>query len=257
MLGKNLSPTAPQQALGLRGLCTHMMPFVIYSEDRNLILPVIFKNCSSSLESWLSEHGAQQGFEIIEWTQADQIIQDRNPQMISILRDPVSRVLSAIRMQVQQLVRSGLSEVSWENFRNLHRVSDPHLIPQSVFVPQRADRIRPEPNMQIDYYPTEFLLGPSWHQVLSSYDVLARITEHNVFFYMKSGGNLMADLGNYLQIDSLKNFWSNYTILDDLPESLLQQPDSEYINYVKQVYQYDYDLINSVNFENHHVQTGQ
>jgi len=227
-------------------------PSVIYSAEKNILISPIFKNCSSSLELWCWERHNyleippyQTSFYYITWLEARRIIRERQPEMITVLRDPVKRASSAIRMRAQQNLNEGI-EVDWNNFRALHVVQDPHHVPQSCFVPLSTT------NDHLGFEtPDEYMLSDlgGWPSILDRYNLVSKLSEKNTFFYMLPGENVMQDLAEYIDEPELQTAWDNKSTEARWLNFLGPMPE-DYRKYLKDAYRHDYELISAVKFVN-------
>lgn len=219
---------------------------IIYSQEKNTLISVINKNCSYSLEHWIS-NSANTTFKVYNWHTLSSVIDENNlPTMITILRDPIARVKSAIDMLCEQYTAHGL-HITFENFINLEFVVDPHLVPQCVFVPvECTDNKLSRADLNLSWNDIRYKYPNGWQDHLKNYDVLSWLTEKNKFFYMKPGHSVTEELGKYLDVFELGQWWSN--VANHNVQS--RQFPAHYVTYLETIYSEDYRLINSVKFEN-------
>lgn len=228
------------------------VPGLIYSAEKNILISPILKNCSSSLELWCTENyeflelpAYQTSFYYITWTKARRIIRERQPEMITILRDPLQRAQSAIQMRARQFRNEGVC-VNWDNFSELNITQDAHIVPQSCFVPLSSEKDYLGFDLD-EYYFLSDVGG--WTSLLEKYQLPSKLSEKNTFFYMLPGTNTMKQLGEYIDEPELQQVWDNKANEYNWLNYLGEMPE-DYQEYIKGVYQHDYDLISAVNFVN-------
>lgn len=222
-----------------------MWPLVFYSATLNVVISTIFKNGTSAFEAWAETTD----FEIISYENKNKISEAKTcPKFITVLRDPIERTISAIHMLQLQHRRFGLN-VTWENYTNLQYVFEPHLMPQSAFIPTK-----PIVNTKdVDYSILWDTMLPhndvrTWNDVLHDYDLIKRLTEQNIFFYAHEGKDIIRPISKYLNIPYHRSFIGQNSF--DNYGATKPKVSNAYIEYLKEVYDYDYKLIDSVKFIN-------
>lgn len=251
---------------------------VLYSEQKNIMISMVCKVGSTSLETWAnSKHNTN--FLWKDRNSADAIIDTHKPVMISIIRDPLERLASSVEMLCRQSQRAGI-EITWENFSCLEHTTDPHLMPQSCF-------ILTEKQHRYCYYDHDWssdlsIMDQGWIDVFETHNILSSLTDKNVFFLMTMDNNVMEDLAKFIDEPSLALYWKNQqslirweTFLKETtqdsrthlksttlryrslyPEFLnwmsktLPKFTDTYLEHAKKVYHSDYQLINHVKFIN-------
>jgi hypothetical protein len=223
-----------------------MWPLVLYSPSLNVVISAILKNGTSALETWAKLYD----FETISYKNKSKIIEGNScPELITILRDPVERAISAIHMLQTHQRRFGLN-VSWENYTNIHLAYEPHIMPQSCYVPVLPNSNDKElgnyTRMWDDKMHNPYTKG--WTDFLNKYDVIGRLTDKNKFFYIDEGEDITVAIVKYLNQPPCSSFskHNSYEYYGPTKPKISE----EYRKYLEEAYQYDYKLINSVKFIN-------
>lgn len=220
-------------------------PLVLYSPSLNVVISTISKNASCAIELWAKSYD----FQTLGFQDQDLIsISEKPPKFITVLRDPVERAISAIHMLQLQHKRFGL-EVTWGNYRCLEYAYEPHLSPQSAFIPTKPLDI--ESNIDCSSLwdhtvPNKYPRG--WTDVLEEYDTISRITDDNIFFYAHEDQDVTIPMTKYLNLPHRKTFIKQ-NAFERYGESK-PRVFEDYKDYLKKVYEYDYKLIDSVKFVN-------
>lgn len=222
-----------------------MWPLVFYSSSLNTVISCIFKNGSSALETWTKQIS---DFEIISYQDKSKIFDTKIcPNFITVLRDPVERAISAIHMLQLQQRRFGL-HVTYENYTNIQVAYEPHIMPQSCFIPTLAN----SDEEKYDFSRLWDILWTNkyknWTDALSEYDVLGRLTDQNIFFYAYEGQDIIYPLTEYLNLPYIQSFLGQNS--SERYGKSKPKVSDKYRDYLKEVYAYDYKLIDSVKFVN-------
>lgn len=222
-------------------------PIVLYSKSLNVVISTICKNGSCAIENWAAK---DTDFQLVESTNnADIFSSTACPIVISVIRDPVERAISAINMLQIQHRSFGLS-VTWENYTNIEYTNDMHLMPQSAQIPTESslDNITLEDLMMWDYtHPSKYFRG--WEDVLQEYQPISRLTDINKFFFIREGGHdITKDIAAYLNLPHSEEY-SGSNNAETYTKKKPQVSD-EYRGYLRKIYAHDYKLIDAVTFIN-------
>jgi hypothetical protein len=216
-----------------------LWPLVYYSPSLNVVITTILKNGSSAVESWVKE----KDFHLVSYN--NKSLFNNNTKLITAIRDPYERALSAINMLQTQYKRCGLS-VTYENFTNLHLAYEPHVMPQSCFIPVMSV----SKNINCDRlwdtkHNNEY---KDWNEVLESYNVFDSLTDQHIFFYIYENQDIIKPISKYLDIPYTHSYYGNNKA--DLYNANKPSVSESYKNYLKEVYRYDYTLIDKIKFIN-------
>ena len=218
---------------------------IYYNSERNIILNKICKNGSSSIEFI----GHLAGFQEVSLYSADLLFCTEKPLVITILRDPVDRYISAVNMYVDQLRTMGL-KLKMENFTNLEYVTDMH------FRPQIGDVLCnwvDEDVMIVDgcivYNGFQY---EKWSDFMEVYPYVDHIEhEQQKFYLMESHTDVVRDIIRDFDFPVPPNVSSWF---NECPDHLAVynrgNMDPELLEYVQNFYKPDYELLNLVKFEN-------
>jgi len=227
-------------------------PLVFYSPQRNVLINTICKNASSSIEGTVRDYEPMSDFHPVLFNEQQEIwIAEECPTVITVLRDPVSRLKSAIGMLRGQLRSFGL-RVDETNFTNLEFTTDLHLVPQSAQVPTESEcehLTLEDLNFNDQYYPSRFKNG--WIGALEEYDICSRYGREHKWFWLSESEcyNVVQDILEFLGIADENYIACKANTIVERGETYPEFSD-DYIRYVKTIYKSDYDLINIVNFVN-------
>lgn len=230
-----------------------LWPLVFYSPQRNVLINTICKNASSSIEGTVRDYGPLADFHPVMFNQQQEIwIAKECPTVITVLRDPVARLKSAIAMLRGQLKSFGL-KVDETNFTNLEFTTDLHLVPQSAQVPTESacDNLTLEDlNFNDQYFPSRFKNG--WIGALEEYDICSRYGKEHKWFWLSELDcyNVMQDILEYLGDMPSEGYQASRSNTIEERGDKYPEFSNEYMQYVKKVYKSDYDLISTVRFVN-------
>lgn len=218
---------------------------IYYNADRNIILNKICKNGTSSIEAF----APIAGFTEVSLYSADLLFCPKKPQVITILRDPVERYISAVNMYVDQLRSMGL-KLTIENFTNLEYVTDMHFRPQVGDVLCNwvdEDVLIVDGSIVYNGIPYE-----RWSEFMAVYPYVKHI-EHNQqkFYLMESHTDVIRDIITDWDLPVPPNQTTRH---NECPEDLAvyskDNISSEQLEYVQNFYKPDYQLLDLVKFEN-------
>jgi hypothetical protein len=168
----------------------------------------------------------------------------RKPKVITILRDPVDRFVSATTMLIAQHKKLGL-KLTPENFVALDYAIDMHLIPQTLGV----IRNKHIPLVShVDFrYTYMFQDFDKWGDFFKIFDFTDGLeTNMQDFYFMYPGVDVVRQVFDDIGISLSTDIETRINLMNYEPVVL----SDEMIAYVKQFYSVDYDLINTVNFKN-------
>ena len=242
-----------------------------YCEERHVILPLVLKNASSSLEGYFT-HGRENGsvyrWKQLEWDSYREIIKSEdNPSIVIFLRDPIERIKSAISMNISIYKGFGLN-ITADNFKNLKYATDRHVLPQILQIPffdqdivtdldieflswlDIPHSVKPghfekqRPN--IDIYPDGW---PSLIEELKPIDYIKNNDQYKFFWLSENPQrNSITECIHWLGDTQYKVSHRANTARENKRSHPLLSPDL--ISYFKNYFRHDYELINSVKFIN-------
>lgn len=250
---------------------------IMVNHERKLAIVLYRKNSSTSIEYAFGQKG-KEWFGDPTWSAkfltecADEI---KDYTFINVLRDPTSRILSAVNQSVDLIQRSFGCLVSPDNFTDLRRATDIHLIPQTLtvvsdsvdgfldrelggvykngwprgaqaFSDSTVDEMRQH---SYSWYPED------WQQLLDLVNANETILSEadnpkQVWFRASKSNNVVLDILEYLEYD-IKVNPKNITKRNVAEEKGNDMYFSKnLVDMIEASYEYDYKLYNRVKFQN-------
>lgn len=250
---------------------------VMVHHERKIVIMQYRKNSSTSIEHAFGQKG-KEWFGDPSWSIkylsecADEV---KDYTFINVLRDPTSRILSAINQSVNLIQRTYGCIVSPDSFDYLSRACDVHLMPQiltvasdwvdgfldrelggvykngwpkgaNAFSDQTVDDMREN---RYSWYPED------WNQLLELIDANKNLlcetdNPKQVWFCATKSNNVVIDILEYLEYDikvNPKNIVKRNVAQDKGNEMHFSKT---LIDKIEASYEYDYKLYNRARFQN-------
>lgn len=250
---------------------------VMVHHDRKTVIVMYRKNSSSSIEYCFGQKGKEY-FGDPKWSAdnlnriADQV---KDYTFINVLREPTSRIISAINQSVEEISGRYGCCIGADQFDMLDKATDEHLMPQILTVPSTHNDKFLEKQLGGVYRETYWPNNPhvfqdrhiekmrkefpdypeNWSGLLDLIDYENTILKEaenpkQVWFCCTKRNNVVVDILEYLEYDILVN----HKNIKRKNQSTYKQNEvsftSKLLDHIEISYDHDYKLYTRVKFEN-------
>lgn len=221
----------------------------LYSEQDNVAVVRNFKCASAALDAELMN---RHGYKIRSIYDKKICNSGKAPLVITPIRDPIDRYISAIRMLMPQHQSFGLSLLP-ENFTHLETCMDPHLMLQSTKVILNTTHgLEYDPDsdhVTLFHSDSPGIKWNGWLDFFDNNEFLDDLYENQKFFLVNPESNVVVDICNYLGIDYDHNNTRSNTKAQYNNGADIELKDW-HLEYLQEFYAVDYKLLNAVTIEN-------